>query len=40
MKEWQIKGFPTIMIKSNGNVIEFRGSRDMDTLSLFLDQFE
>ena len=41
MKQWQIQGFPTIMLKNKeGQVVEFRGSRDLETLSMFLDQFE
>ena len=41
MQQWQIKGFPTIMLKNkDGQVVEFRGSRDIETLSMFLDQFE
>ena len=41
MQKWQIQGFPTIMLKNkDGQVIEFRGSRDIETLSDFLNQFE
>jgi len=41
MKKWNIQGFPTLMLKnSEGQVVEFRGSRDIETVSAFLDQFE
>lgn len=41
IQKWNIEGFPTIMLKNkDGQVIEFRGSRDIETLSDFLNQFE
>ena len=40
IKSWKVEGFPTIMVKSKDKVIEFVGSRDLVSLSLFIDQFE
>jgi len=37
IKEWQIRGYPTIMLKNNSNITEYNGSRDLKSLQKWLD---
>jgi len=37
--QWQVRGFPTIIIKKGKEATEYRGERDIDSLTKFLGEF-
>lgn len=36
--QWEIRGFPTLMIKNGKEAVEYRGSRDIDSLINFFKE--
>lgn len=37
--EYQIQGFPTLILNNNNNKIEYNGSRDFDSIKDFIQQY-
>ena len=39
MKEYNINGFPTLMIKSDNKIIEYNGNRDLNSIKDFINTY-
>jgi hypothetical protein len=37
MKEWNIKGFPTIIVRTGTSAKEYNGGRDIDSLVNYIN---